>query len=799
MNLPENHMPRRTVLQIVDTEGNPYRAYATEPVWTLTRMFAQPTEGNAVKPYFNGKAYFAELIAEFAAAKESIYIAGWQVNWDAQLAPKVRLYDCLLEAAQRGVRIFIMPWDAAAPVQTYDTQTYKVLHSINRIVRQHRVFVLLAKPQADQNPSFYSHHQKQIVIDQRIGFVGGLDLAYGRYDDDSFELRADADGRQGMNRYNGCVPQLGHLGWANLINPDEKNFQISAYHYQIPYEVEGPLGIGGTKPTAAGVDASRQPRMPWQDMHLRIEGPAVADLMRNFVLRWNTQKRRFRSGLPRLPFPLAPEAYPSKGNCDVQVLRSASLKMLKKEQALLRNDEDKPTEAQHDIYRTMCHLIEKAKHYVYIEQQFFVSDFGLEGKGDPMEPSITLQKSAGLGPKLTRAFSGESQGEVKNIVSKRLIHRIGKAIMTKTLFHAYIVLPVHPEGGGLDNPAIVTQVHFTQQTIAFGAQSLLKGIKAYLKLGRLYEADLITQSVCASVMEKTVADIQKLVAKVEFEEILDATDEECFEYVTLLNLRNWTKLYDRYVTEQIYVHSKVMIIDDRFALIGSANINDRSLLGDRDSELAVLVMDLEVIRKDFLGNGHPQPTRTFAHELRKGIWNKLFGISSGVRPADELKEAIDKPGHPDSWKAIQAVAKRNTEHYEAVFKFIPRNTHSFYDGKSYPASIWPVVNTSWDQKLAVRPAIDLNKAKKDPMPFEAIFWNFPQYETAALHRLNQISGFITAYPIYWTKYEDNNMKFHHALMTQTVPAEPASSQSPRAPQTEKQIAALTKNVTEFLG
>jgi len=798
MSLPENFIVRRTVHQIVDSEGNPYRAVATEPLWTLTRMFAQPTKGNAVKPYFNGKEYFAELINEFAAAKESIYIAGWQVNWDAQLAPKVRLYDCLLAAAQRGVRIFVMPWDDAAPVQTYDSQTQKMLLGINRLVGHQSVFVTLAKPHADQNASFYSHHQKQVVIDQRIGFVGGLDLAYGRYDDDSFELRADADERHGMNRYNGCVPQLGHLGWENLVNPDDENVQIAAHHYQTPYKEDAPVKVSALTPSAAGVDASRQPRMPWQDMHLRIEGPAVSDLLRNFVLRWNSQKNRHRSGAPALPFPPVPEAYPSKGTCDIQVLRSAPLTMLKKEHALLPEG-DAPIEAQHDIYRTMCHLIEKAKHYVYIEQQFFVSDFGEEVTGDQFDPSVTIQKSAGMGPKATRAFPGDSKAKVENVVSKRLIHRIGRAIMTKTLFHAYIVLPVHPEGGGLDNPAIVTQVHFTQQTIVFGKQSLLNGIKAYLKLGRLYEADLITQSVCAGVMEKTVEDIQKLVEQVQFKETPDATDEECFEYVTLLNLRNWTKLYDHYVTEQIYVHSKLMIVDDRYALIGSANINDRSLLGGRDSELAVLVMDLEVIRKDFLGNGKPQPTRTFAHELRKGVWNKLFGISSGVRPADELKDAIDKPGHPDSWKAIQAVAKRNTEHYEAVFKYIPRSIHSIIDDEIYPASIWPVIDTSLDQKPEGRSPIDLNKAKKDLMPFEPEFWKAPQYDADALSRLNQICGFITAYPLNWTKYEDNNMKFHHALMTQTIPAEPATSESLDIQQTEKQIASLSKNNPEFRG
>jgi phosphatidylserine/phosphatidylglycerophosphate/cardiolipin synthase-like enzyme len=34
-----------------------------------------------------------------------------------------------------------------------------------------------------------------------------------------------------------------------------------------------------------------------------------------------------------------------------------------------------------------------------------------------------------------------------------------------------------------------------------------------------------------------------------------------------------------------------MIVDDEIALIGSANINDRSLMGNRDSEIAMIVHD----------------------------------------------------------------------------------------------------------------------------------------------------------------------------------------------------------------
>ena len=37
----------------------------------------------------------------------------------------------------------------------------------------------------------------------------------------------------------------------------------------------------------------------------------------------------------------------------------------------------------------------------------------------------------------------------------------------------------------------------------------------------------------------------------------------------------------------IYVHSKLIIVDDSYVITGSANINQRSLDGDRDSELAI--------------------------------------------------------------------------------------------------------------------------------------------------------------------------------------------------------------------
>jgi phosphatidylserine/phosphatidylglycerophosphate/cardiolipin synthase-like enzyme len=34
----------------------------------------------------------------------------------------------------------------------------------------------------DNNVLFWSHHEKIVVVDNRLAFIGGLDLCWGRYD-----------------------------------------------------------------------------------------------------------------------------------------------------------------------------------------------------------------------------------------------------------------------------------------------------------------------------------------------------------------------------------------------------------------------------------------------------------------------------------------------------------------------------------------------------------------------------------------------------------------------------------------
>ena len=61
------------------------------------------------------------------------------------------------------------------------------------------------------------------------------------------------------------------------------------------------------------------------------------------------------------------------------------------------------------------------------------------------------------------------------------------------------------------------------------------------------------------------------------------------KYLKIFGLRNHAVMSGTPVSEIVYVHSKLLIVDDRKTLIGSANINDRSLCGNRDSELAMVV------------------------------------------------------------------------------------------------------------------------------------------------------------------------------------------------------------------
>ena len=105
-----------------------------------------------------------------------------------------------------------------------------------------------------------------------------------------------------------------------------------------------------------------------------------------------------------------------------------------------------------------------------------------------------------------------------------------------------------------------------------------------------------------------------------------------------------------------------MIVDDCYLVMGSANINDRSLLGSRDSELAVFI------------EGQPtKPVNTGydtmyvvpkIHEFRRRIFFEHFGVD------------IEYPTSNENWTKMYGIAMTNTEVYNRAFMTYPSNEYA---------------------------------------------------------------------------------------------------------------------------
>ncbi|CAN1844310.1 Phospholipase D alpha 1, partial [Linum perenne] len=85
----------------------------------------------------------------------------------------------------------------------------------------------------------------------------------------------------------------------------------------------------------------------------------------------------------------------------------------------------------------------------------------------------------------------------------------------------------------------------------------------------------------------------------------------------------------------IYVHSKMMIVDDEYIIVGSANINQRSMDGARDSEIA-------------MGAYQPyhlatrEPARGQVHGFRMSLWYEHLGMLDDCFLVPESEECISK-------------------------------------------------------------------------------------------------------------------------------------------------------------
>lgn len=738
---------------VVSTGG-----FAQEP----TRL-APPRDGHAVEAYTTGSAYFQAIAKAIAGAQQHVWIAGWQLGWDVELDSfgqgSVRLIDVIRQLDRQKVDVRIMifgtkfstpPIDDAHVAETFTKLGCKVMRAKGESDFSEKLF------------SYFSHHQKCVIIDGKVAFIGGLDLAHGRRDDHTFTVIADKASRRLNEMYNACVPHT------RSIEPDEQAW------------VDLGTKTGGAREAYDNkekklLDYHNRPRQPWQDVHLKIQGPAVFDLVSNYVRRWNgltiaprPNHDHYRLRQPERPQPIetvgptpldqfVADKLEKPGNLTVQILRSASADQNERElrrrrtlpEAMLGAGLERP---QVDIQEAMIRSILGAQQYIYIENQYFISNYGQEQVVDTNGAPITsppasdelkranelFKESTGsIATPLFYASLTKEASQVSNLIVSALGARIRQAIMEDAPFHVYLMMPLHSEGL-LNSPMMMGVMHQTMQTITFGSHSLINLVKR-----ALLEKEHLLRG----------ASIEELAPEVLSARLWKMPESTWSRYLTLLYGRNFGRIpQGPLVTEQIYVHSKCMIVDDNVVIVGSANINDRSLMGDRDSEIAAMIVDPQCTQATLCGN-KPAMVRQFARDLRQSLWKKHLGLTESLPPggpqaAANMASILEAPASAETVAKIQALARNNSQAYESAFPWLPRNedtrraTVNDDEPVKMGSSIWAGWQSSMNDSL---------------QPWSEAF-SYPVGDEA--QRLQntlagQIKGFWCSYPYLWTQGQNN--------------------------------------------
>ncbi|CZT21110.1 related to phospholipase D1 [Ramularia collo-cygni] len=509
-------------------------------VWSKKQRFGSfaPVRNNVWARWLvDGRDHMWQVSRAIDNAKDFIYIHDWWLSPElymrrpAAISQKWRLDRLLQRKAQEGVKIFVIVYrniESAIPIDSeYTKWSLLDLHE--------NICVQRSPNQFRQNQFFWAHHEKLVVVDNMMAFVGGVDLCFGRWDDPCHSLTDDK--LTGFELDQNVPRDSEHCQvWPgkDYSNPRVQDF----YALDKPYEEM--------------YDRTKVPRMPWHDIAMQIVGQPARDVGRHFVQRWNYI---LRSRVPTRPTPILmpPPEFDQEeldrlgmtGTCQIQILRSCAPWSI-----------GTPNKVEHSIMNAYVAMIENSEHFVYIENQFYISSCTVEGT------------------------------TIHNKIGDAIVERAIKAHNNNEHWQACLVIPLIP---GFQNSVDAQDGTSVRLIMTCQYRSICRGESSIF--GRLRAHGI---------------------------------DPE--DYVRFYSLRQWGKIGPRKVltTEQLYIHAKCMIVDDRSAIIGSANINERSMLGSRDSEVAAIVTDTCMIPSKMGGN--PYYVGEFPHSLRKRLMREHLGI-----------------------------------------------------------------------------------------------------------------------------------------------------------------------------
>ncbi|KAL3467784.1 hypothetical protein BJX64DRAFT_283253 [Aspergillus heterothallicus] len=361
-----------------------------------------------------------------------------------------------------------------------------------------------------------------------------------------------------------------------------------------------------------------------------------------------------------------------RGNMTCQILRSCG-----------KWSNGTPTE--HSIADAYCEIIRNSEHFVYIENQFFIT------------------------------ATGDKQKPVKNKIGAAIVERILRAARAGQKYKIIVVIPTVPcfAGDLADEAALGTRaiMEFQYNSINRGGNSIMELIAKegynpmeYIRFYNLRNYDRIKYTDPRLAPQSTSSGFGPAQRPAFDTSAMYQSHTPSPAPGTKSGAGQWTSVsacymlngpdlrnipwegpseaeIDAFVTEELYVHSKVMIADDRVVICGSANINDRSQLGDHDSEIAVLIEDTTPVQS--VMNGRQWTASRFASSLRRHLFRKHLGL---LPPQDyeHVNDHFDFDS-PESQVVADPLADTflslwntrahtNTEVFREVFHSVPDDT-----------------------------------------------------------------------------------------------------------------------------
>jgi phosphatidylserine/phosphatidylglycerophosphate/cardiolipin synthase-like enzyme len=149
-------------------------AHALRPAGTARPPAGRPPrDGNAVRVLLDGQEGLSAMASAIVAARSHVYIAGWHASPDFRPTrePDAPTLAELLAAVAERVPVRMLLW-AGPPLPVFQPTRAMAQRARDGFTRSSKVRCVLDS----RERTLHCHHEKIVVVDDEVAFVGGIDF-----------------------------------------------------------------------------------------------------------------------------------------------------------------------------------------------------------------------------------------------------------------------------------------------------------------------------------------------------------------------------------------------------------------------------------------------------------------------------------------------------------------------------------------------------------------------------------------------------------------------------------------------